>query len=51
LQKYIIKHNTKNLFGGIVVLRNHEWIINDKTNYNWEKCERGDWKDWSKLKL
>ena len=49
LQKYIIGQKNKKLFGGIVIERNKAWHINSKKNYNWEKCERDDWGDWSEL--
>ena len=49
LQKYIIGQKNKKLFGGIVIERNKAWHINSKKSYNWEKCERDDWGDWSEL--
>jgi len=49
LQKYIAYSGNKKLFGGIVIERNHEWLINDKKVYNWEKCEHGDWDEWNQL--
>ena len=49
LQKYIIGQKNKKLFGGIVIERNKAWHINSKKTYNWEKCERDDWGDWSEL--
>jgi len=49
LQKYITNHKNKKFFGGIVIERNKAWYINNKTNYNWEKCERDNWSDWGEL--
>jgi len=51
LQKYIVNSGNKKLFGGIVIKRNREWLINDKKIYNWDKCERGDWKEWDVLEF
>ena len=51
LQKYIANQGSKKLFGGIVIKRNHEWLLNDETNYDWEKCEHGDWSDWNMIKF
>src|SRR3989339_773333 len=51
LQKYIADSGNKKLFGGIVVERNHEWLINDKRVYNWEKCEHSDWGEWVELNI
>jgi type III restriction enzyme len=46
LQKYIYNSGNKKLFGGIIIQRNREWLLNDEETYNWEKCEHGDWSDW-----
>lgn len=46
LQEYLINQGNKNVFGGIVIQRNHEWLINNQSLYDWEKCEKGDWSDW-----
>lgn len=51
LQKYITDSGNKKLFGGIVIQRNRAWLINDNKSYVWEKCEHGDWGDWSPLEL
>jgi len=51
LQKYITSQSNKKLFGGIVVQRNHGWIVNDTDIYDWEKCEHGDWGDWGVVNL
>ncbi len=51
LQKYIVDSGNKKLFGGIVVERNRAWLINDSKSFDWEKCEHGDWEEWSPLTL
>jgi len=51
LQKYITGQKNKKLFGGIVIERNKAWHINNKSTYDWEKCERGDWSEWNTLNL
>jgi len=49
LQKYITDSGNKKLFGGIVIERSHEWLVNYKKSYDWEKCEHGDWDEWDSL--
>lgn len=49
LQKYITDSGNKKLFGGIVIQRNREWVINDEKVYNWDKCEKGSWDEWKLL--
>jgi len=49
LQAYISGQKNKKLFGGIVIERNKAWHINDKSTYDWEKCERDDWSGWDEL--
>jgi type III restriction enzyme len=51
LQKHIVGMKNKKVFGGVVIERNGEWIINSGEVYNWEKCEGGVWKDWKSLSL
>jgi type III restriction enzyme len=51
LQKYIVDQKNKKLFGGIVIERNTDWTINQEAKYDWDKCERGDWSEWQKVKL
>jgi len=51
LQKYIKSQNNNKLFGGILIERNRAWLINDNKTFDWEKCEHGDWSEWSKLDL
>ncbi len=51
LQKYIIEQHNKKLFGGIVIERNTDWIINQKSKYDWDKCEHSDWREWGILIL
>ena len=50
LQSYIKKQNNPNLFGGIVIKKSNSWKLNNKGKYVWEKCEKNDWTDWTKLK-
>lgn len=49
LQEYIKKQKNKNLFGGILIEKTGDWLINNKENYDWEKCEKDDWSDWKKI--
>lgn len=51
LQKYIVAQKNKKLFGGITVERNKEWIVNQEKKFNWEKCERDDWGEWSNFEF
>jgi len=53
LQVYLEEHTKKHLklFGGIAIQVNGVWRINQKPNYNWEKCLRNDWSDWQELDL
>jgi len=51
LQKHLAKQKNKKVFGGVVIEKNGEWIINSEKVYNWEKCESGDWGEWKKLKI
>lgn len=51
LQKYITDSGSKKLFGGIVLERNRAWLINDSKSFDWEKCEHGEWSEWSELKF
>ncbi len=51
LQEYIKNQKDNKLFGGIVVERSGEWKINQKTIYDWSKCEKNDWTDWEELKF
>lgn len=51
LQKYIKRSGNKNLFGGIVIERSGSWLFNEKSKYDWDKCEKGDWSDWMALRL
>lgn len=46
LQKYLVNQSNKKVFGGIIIQRSHEWLINDESVYDWEKCEKGNWEDW-----
>jgi len=49
LYSYIQKYKKKKIFGGIVIKKNREWLINNKRVYNWSKCEKGDFSDWDIL--
>ena len=51
LQAYIKEQNKKgkNLFGGIAIQVKGNWLFNQKSSYNWEKCLRNDWDDWDVL--
>jgi len=49
LQEYIKEQKGKKLFGGIVIEKSDGWKINQKTVYDWSKCEKNDWSDWEKL--
>ena len=46
LAAWIAGEKRKDLFGGIVVNRHGQWLLNDKKTYNW-----GDWSDWNKLEI
>ena len=51
LQEYIKEQKDKKLFGGIAIEKSDGWKINQKTVYDWSKCEKNDWSDWEKLKF
>ncbi len=51
LQEFIKEQKGKKLFGGIVIEKSDGWKINQKSVYNWDKCEKNDWSDWEKLKF
>ena len=51
LQEYIKEQKDKKLFGGIAIEKSDGWKINQKTVYDWSKCEKNDWGDWEKLKF
>lgn len=51
LQEYIEEQKGQKLFGGIVIEKSDGWKINQKSVYDWSKCERNDWSDWDKLKF
>jgi len=46
LQKWLKNQKKDGLFGGIIVNRNHVWLINNEEKYNWSKCEKDIWDDW-----
>jgi len=51
LQKYIIDLKNKKLFGGIVIKKGSDWLINQEKNYDWGTVEREDWSKWKVLGL
>ncbi len=51
LQKYLKDTKKKELFGGIVIEKSNEWLINQEEKYDWGKCEKKDWSDWKTLEL
>lgn len=51
LHKYLKEQKNKKVFGGVVIERNKEWIINTKNEYHWEKCEISDWSEWLPLEI
>jgi len=51
LQEYIKEQKSKKLFGGIVIEKSDGWKINQKSVYDWSKCEKNDWSDWVKFKF
>src|SRR3989339_474106 len=51
LQEYIKAQKGKKLFGGIAIEKSDGWKINQKSVYDWSKCEKNDWNDWEKLKF
>lgn len=53
LAGYIRNHDKTNLpiFGGIVIEKDDGWRINQKQNYDWDKCMQNNWEDWEKLEF
>jgi len=51
LQEFIKEQKGKKLFGGIAIEKSDGWKINQKSVYDWSKCEKNDWSDWEKLKF
>lgn len=51
LQKYILKHKGKKMFGGIVIEKSDGWKLHQKSEYDWSKCEKNDWSEWERLAL
>lgn len=49
LQRYIDKEKKKDLYGGVVIKKKHDWKLNQKEKYDWGKCEKNDWDDWEAL--
>lgn len=44
LAKYINDNKVKNLFGGIVVFKNGEWLYNENKEYVYNESDFSDWK-------
>lgn len=44
LSKYIRDNKSKNLFGGIAVFENGEWLYNDNEEYEYNENDFSDWK-------
>jgi len=51
LRAWLSKQNRKDIFGGIAIERNGEWLMNSEKTYNWSKCEQSDWSEWGELDL
>jgi len=53
LQAYMKEQNKngKKLFGGIVIEKGGAWLINQKKTYDWKRCEKNDWSEWTIIKL
>ena len=51
LQEFIKEQKGQKLFGGIAIEKSDGWKINQKSVYDWSKCEKNDWSDWEKLKF
>lgn len=51
LQKYLVDTKNERLFGGIVIKRGPDWLINSQSEYNWGQTERDEWSDWNVLCL
>jgi len=51
LQEFIKEQKGQKLFGGIAIEKSDGWKINQKSVYDWSKCEKNDWSEWEKLKF
>jgi type III restriction enzyme len=51
LQKHLASQKNDKLFGGVVIERNGDWLINSNNVYTWDKCENGNWSEWKNLDL
>jgi type III restriction enzyme len=50
LQKHLSGQKNKNVYGGVVIEMNNEWVINSSKVYNWEP-ENKKWDGWGLLEL
>lgn len=51
LQKWLTTQKRKGIFGGIVVQKDNDWVLNSSKKYEWDKYQAGDWKQWTELVL
>jgi type III restriction enzyme len=51
LQAWIATQKRKDIFCGIVIEKDKSWQMNSEKKYDWGKCERGDWTNWTELTL
>lgn len=51
LQKHLADQKNDKVFGGVVIEKNGDWLINSENVYDWEKCESGDWGEWEEFIL
>lgn len=48
LQEWISKSKRKDIFGGIAIEHNRQWLLHSGKKYNWET---GKWAEWKRLEL
>ena len=49
LQQYIRDQERKDIFGGIIVKKGNQLLINNLQEYNWDKVKNSDWSEWTPL--
>ena len=49
LQEYIINSPKKKIIGGITIMVNNKWVLNQQKKYDWSKCLKNNWEDWKNL--
>lgn len=49
LQEYIKEQKIKGLWGGIIVKKGNQILLNDLLKYNWDKVKSNDWSEWKPL--